>query len=157
MPLCTPFHLDIKTPPLAAVLPPPIILPVFDVPHPLPTHFTYPRSFKVDLPGLSKIPLLSSGADWPTWFCGVSDMIDGLCLFHNISPEPAPGVFPHHMSAPSYLPTILSSSSPKDLTYHDTWWCADGTIWHILCSRLGPGPDALIPPQCDVHGFLHMT
>jgi len=148
MPLRTPFYLDIhaspiQTPPLAPALPPPIIPPVFDVPRPLPTHLTYPRSFKVDLPDLSKIPLLSSGADWLTWFCGVLDMVDNLCLFHHISPEPTPGVFPDRMSALSYPPTLLPSSSPEDLAYHDTWWRADGTVWHILRGRLGPGPDVM--------------
>jgi len=113
-PLRTPFQLDthtlpIQTPPTLMIPPP--SPPNLDVPRPLPTHLTYPRSFKVDLPDLSKIPLLSSGADWPIWFRGVSDMIDNLCLFHHISPEPAPGVFPDHLSAPSYLPPLLPSSS----------------------------------------------
>jgi len=161
-PLRTSFCLDIhsspiQTPPLALALPPPIIPPVFNMPQPLPTHLIYPCSFKVDLPDLSKIPLLSSGADWPTWFYRVSDMIDNLCLFHHISPEPAPSVFLGCMSAPSYLLTLLPSFSSEDLTYHDAWWCADSTIWHILCGRLGPGPDALVPPQHDAHGFFHMT
>ena len=83
-------------------------------------------------------------------------MIDNLCLFHHISPEPA-GVFPSRLSAPSYPLSLLPSSSPKDLNYHDSWWHADGTIWHILHGRLGLGPDALVPPWRDAQGFLHTT
>ena len=100
----------IQTPPQTLVLPPPIIPPVFDVPQPLPTHLTYLCSFKVDLLDLSKIPLLSTSADWPIWFRGILDMIDNLCLFHHISPEPAPGVFSDHMSIPSYHQIFLRSS-----------------------------------------------
>jgi len=123
-PLRTPFQLDPHTLPIPPVLPP-MIPPPFpqlhlDVPLPIPTHLTYPRSFKVDLPDLSRIPLLSSGADWPLWFRAISDMVNNLCLFHHISPEPAPSFLPDCLSAPTYPPSIFPSSSPKDIAYHNT-------------------------------------
>jgi len=48
-----------------------------------------------------------------------------------------------------YVDTIISPGHPpflssEDLTYHNTWWHADGTIWHILHGRLDLGPDALV-------------
>ena len=160
-PLHTPFQLDPHILPIPPILPP-MIPPPFsqlnlDVPLLIPTHLMYPRSFKVDLPDLSKIPLLSSDADWSLWFRGISDMINNLCFFHHICPEPAPGFLPDHLSALSYPPPILPSSSSKDITYHNTWWHADGTIWHILQGRLGPGLDPLVPPWCDTQGMLCAT
>jgi len=82
---------------------------------------TYPISFKVNLPDISKIPILSSGTDWPLWFHGISDMIDNLCLYHYISPDLTPGVVLNYFSSPFFLPILHGDSSPDEIALCGTW------------------------------------
>jgi hypothetical protein len=138
------------------LLPPPQAPTLTTVPHypRIPSHSV---SFKLDLPDVSKIPTLSSGADWPLWFCAISDMIDNLCLYHHICPELAPGIFLNTLSAPSFPPVLHEGSSSDEVALHAMWWRADGTVWHILCGHLSPGPDAMVPPRRDGNGILRVT
>jgi len=142
-PLHTPFML---LPPLPA---PPFLLGAV-----APVQSIYTHLFKSDLPDLTKIPMLSSDADWMAWNQAVLDLLDNLCLFRHIA-SPSPTSVPaSSLAQPSFPLALNNDPSADQLGQHDAWWWADGTVWHILQGRLGPAPEALVPLYCDAFGNI---
>lgn len=132
------FHLPQVSHSLPASVPVPI-------PSPSPSSSSHVVSLSKTLPTVTHIPVLTSKHDFFPWDEGVHALIRANGLIGHIL-DPSAYVDPSRPDlAPTPLPLLTTSSSPRDIEASNRWWAEDNIVQHVLVSRLGSVPRGLLP------------
>ncbi|KAF8075084.1 hypothetical protein FPV67DRAFT_613762 [Lyophyllum atratum] len=136
-------------PPAPPPAPPPVPPPVPSLPpkpaprSPAPLVPTHKRDVK--LPTVSHIPILSGKHDWVPWSTAVTILLENLDLMDHIcdSPDPAAPFDPSLI--PTYPPVVTRTSTPDEIAAWRSWWRRDGTVRHVLLTRVSTAIQNSIP------------
>jgi hypothetical protein len=110
------------------------------IPHPSSSSSLSPVSKA--LPTTTHIPLLTSKLDFYPWDEAVTTLLRANGLIGHILDLPD---FNRPDRVPVPMPILSVNPSPDELAGFNRWWDADNIAQHVIASRLGPIPRALLP------------
>jgi hypothetical protein len=93
---------------------------------------------KFSLPSTKDIPILSGKHDWGPWHSAVRSLILNANLLGHIADDPLPGATYDPGLWPTYAPSVHQGSTQHELQAFSDWWSRDGSVSHILTSRVTP-------------------
>ena len=122
--------------------PPPNTQIHYYLPHPSSSSSsTLSPVFKA-LPSTTHIPTLLGKLDFYPWDEAVTTLLRANGLIGHILDVPD---FNRPDRVPVPMPILSANPTPDDLADFNRWWDADNIAQHVLASRLGPNPRALLP------------
>ena len=122
--------------------PPPNTQIHYYLPHPSSSSSSTLSPVSKALPSTTHIPILTGKVDFYPWDEAVTTLLRANGLIGHILDVPD---FNRPDRVPVPMPILSANPSLDDLADFNRWWDADNIAQHVLASRLGPNPRALLP------------